>query len=114
MKKLMLVASLVLGHFAFAYSDDAVEAAEKLYRLTEERFGAGEVTKVDVAQAQAFVYEMKYEAGKISKSGYCKHLIPSRLTALLGVKEDERVGQRTIEDVIRAEIEYHKVVAFCK
>ncbi len=114
MKKLMLVASLILSQFAFAYSDDAVDAAEKLYRLTKDRFSVGEVTRVDVAQAHAFVYEMKYEAGKISKADYCKHLISSRQIALTGVKEDERVGTRTIEDVIRAEIDYHKVVAFCK
>lgn len=114
MKHLFLIFSLILSQFAFAYSDDAVQAAEQLYQLTQDRFGVGEVTRTDVAQAEAFLFEMKYQAGKISKSEYCRFLVPSRRTALQGVKEEERTGLRTIEDVIHAEIEYHKVVAFCK
>lgn len=114
MKKWILVASLLISPFASAYSADAVKAAEDLYKLTVDRFGVGEVTQTDVAQAKAFVFEMKWEAGLISKVDYCADLVPSRAKALQGIKEEERVGQRTIEDVIRAELEYHKVVAFCK
>ncbi len=114
MKLLILVSSLILSPFAFAYSADAVKAAEELYTVVQDRFAVGEVTRVDVGQAESFVFEMKYQAGVISKADYCKHLITARRMVLTGVKAEEKVGQRTIEDVIRAELEYHKAVAHCK
>ncbi|MGE4132511.1 MAG: hypothetical protein AB7F86_12785 [Bdellovibrionales bacterium] len=113
MKKIILIATTMLGLNAFAYSADAVKDAEALLKLTQDRFGAGEVTMTDVKQAEAFVLEMKIKAGVISKVEYCNVVIPVLENAVQGISAEEKVGLRTIEDVIHARIELYRVKSEC-
>jgi len=114
MKKFILAATALFSLGAAAYSDEAVTDAEALLRATQDRFAVGEVTRTDVQQAEMFVLEMKFQAGKIAKADYCAAIIPVVEGAVQGVVEEEKVGMRTIEDVIKARMEMHRVKALCK
>jgi len=52
------------------------------------------VTRTDVAQAEYYVLEMKYEAIQLPKADYCKAAVTSLELVVRGVADESRVGQR--------------------
>lgn len=98
---------------AFAYSQEAIDNAQELVNLIEDRFAVGEVTKTDVNQARAYLQEMKFEAGQIDGKTYCTAILKNLEAVVIAVTEEEKVGMRTFEDVLNARKALYKTKAFC-
>lgn len=104
---------LVQANNAFAFSADAVADAEKLIASTADRYKKGEVTATDVAQAEAYLLDMKLEAGLITNTDYCAGVLPQLQAVLNGITREASVGQRTTAEIIAAQRELHRVRSRC-
>ena len=114
MKSLILLTALIFSSTAWSYSDEAVLDAESMVALIKDRFAVGEVTRTDVNQAEQFLLEIKFLAGKIPKELYCFGIVRISEQIVAVLTEEEAVGMRNVEDVLRAKMEMHRVKALCQ
>ena len=114
MKSLILITALIFSTTAWSYSDEAVLDAESIVARTKDRLAVGEVTRADVSQTEQFLLQIKYLAGKVSKKSYCLAIVSVSEQIVTVLTEEEAIGQRTVEDVLRAKLEMHRVKALCK
>lgn len=115
MSRIILVLLVIgLQSVANAYSDEAISDAESVLESVKERFGAGEVHRVEVWEATKFVLDMKYEAKKHEKTAYCQEVqeLAEKIATHTSVGYES--GIRSISDVIRARTERWRLAEFCR
>ncbi len=60
---------------ALSKENEMVQRAEDVYAHVKELFEVGEVTRIQLIQAEVFVLQVKYNTGAITKSDYCKAVV---------------------------------------
>ena len=81
---------------AHAFSKEAVDDAQALLEIMQRRMETGSATPTDVAEAKHYLLEMKYKAGQIQLTEYCRMARPS-LEAVVKGLDDRRTTREVIE-----------------
>lgn len=113
MKKVILFSlASFLGSQAFA-ADFArsqcpkiIEKAKEEASIQRQRFAIGEVTMEEVMLAELNELDLRFDCRDITFGDYCQEAIPRSLRLVEATRENERIGQSEIIDVVRAEREH--------
>jgi hypothetical protein len=93
---------------------DALKDAATRLEQTRDRYKVGEVTRSDVAGAQAELLELQYNANELSLAAYCASPMLATLNQLLqGVESEAAVGQRTIGEVLATRRRLYRFKTVC-
>lgn len=81
---------------------------------TVDRFGVGEVTRTEVAEASLELWTELLSCGTINKITYCTLAKFAANTVVNGYEEEKRVGQRTDEEVYQVKKRLAAIEASCQ
>jgi len=107
-------AVLIPTSMAFAYSDDAVKEAEQLVELVTAQFNRGTAKQTDVEEAQYYLLEMRYRAGKISRATYCQSGVQTLNEEMDLVHTQYLRGIVDLATVLNSGRRFYKLKAFCE
>jgi hypothetical protein len=125
--KLGILLSILIGSSAFALEMPTRKIcsaretmAQKNLRLVNQRFGAGEVTRVDVLRLELDLLDIELTCGDLirgsdqSASSYCGQAIGKVADFVKGISEETLSGQSTDRDKQLAEFRQIDVQAICE
>jgi|GEM_PF-6872084 len=105
--KTVLIALLMVSAPAWSATSkactDYVKAAEDLLVNARDRFNFGELNASDIADLEVMVLKAKYTCNLVTKEEYCKPALKAAQDYLASVKQEWRVGQRSVQDIFNAE-----------
>jgi outer membrane protein TolC len=108
------LAVLISASTAFAYSDEAVEEAEKLVGLARQRLNSGYGSRTDLAVAEYYLLEMKYRAGHISRATYCKSGVQALKVQRDLFQNQFQAGTGDLVSLLKSRREFYKLTASCE
>lgn len=116
MMKAMLILFLMVSSQVFAvdYSlttcKSIVPEFEAALKMTQERFSVGEITRTDLSRASLDLLNVKFDCRQIAFEDYCAQALNEAADYLASIIEDERVGQRGLDEVsvARREVQFYK------
>lgn len=114
MKFAFLLLALSFSVPAFATSPVCGAPEKARYIQAIDRYNVGETTSTDVVEAQLYSLSTDEACGKVSKLQYCFEAPRLARDVVANVKAEITVGQRTNEDLRRAEKSVELITNFCE
>lgn len=112
--KLLIIALLTLGSsIGFAYSDEAVTAAQDLYNETMDSESKGKVQNYDTLIAKKNLLDMQ-ELKTSDKKTYCQDVLPLQQKISDDTHAKYKMKWLKIKDLTQAQAELYRLKEYCK
>jgi hypothetical protein len=111
-----LAICFVAQNAAQAYSNEAVQDAQKLLDLVLQYYAAGTASSKDVAQARYFFSQMRFKANLISRARFCRDSIPvlQEINQFIETQLQGGGYPGVFPDLINAKEQMYRVKALCQ